>query len=205
MKITADQLLQIAGIAPTTALRTRLNESTTSRSSANAEVTKQAKAAAEKAGKKFGTDAEYRLWYAMSTEGTKATQKAAKKKGGSVNESDEGGGITSSVEYTWRPRYNSVSAEAQHPDGSTSYVTLDEPFKFALRHGDISADHMSRTVFDNIQAVMEFMTQAAAGDYEEAEEAYEGDEDALIDSARGEHTRLFGTDVKATFNVDHNS
>jgi len=50
-------------------------------SSTNAEVTKQAKAAAQKAGKTFDTDVEYRLWYAITTQANAATRKADKKQG----------------------------------------------------------------------------------------------------------------------------
>ena len=50
-------------------------------SSTNAEVTKRAKAAAQKAGKTFNTDVEYRLWYAITTQANAATRKADKKQG----------------------------------------------------------------------------------------------------------------------------
>jgi hypothetical protein len=50
-------------------------------SSTNAEVTKRAKAAAQKAGKTFNTDVEYRLWYAITTQANAATRKASKKQG----------------------------------------------------------------------------------------------------------------------------
>jgi hypothetical protein len=50
-------------------------------SSTNAEVTKRAKAAAQKAGKTFDTDVEYRLWYAITTQANAATRKADKKQG----------------------------------------------------------------------------------------------------------------------------
>jgi hypothetical protein len=54
-------------------------------SSTNAEVTKRAKAAAQKAGKTFNTDGEYRLWYAITTQANAATRKANKKQGVAEN------------------------------------------------------------------------------------------------------------------------
>jgi hypothetical protein len=58
-------------------------------SSTNAEVTKRAKAAAQKAGKTFNTDGEYRLWYAITTQANAATRKADKKQGVAEEQLDE--------------------------------------------------------------------------------------------------------------------
>jgi hypothetical protein len=60
-------------------------------SSTNAEVTKRAKAAAQKAGKTFNTDVEYRLWYAITTQANAATRKADKKQGVSEGMMDNPG------------------------------------------------------------------------------------------------------------------
>jgi hypothetical protein len=65
------------------------NEGVAEGSSTNAEVTKRAKAAAQKAGKTFNTDGEYRLWYAITTQANAATRKADKKQGVAEAQLDE--------------------------------------------------------------------------------------------------------------------
>jgi hypothetical protein len=73
-------------------------------SSTNAEVTKRAKAAAQKAGKTFNTDVEYRLWYAITTQANAATRKADKKQG--VAE-DKGMSQYNAFKREWRAKHGS--------------------------------------------------------------------------------------------------
>ena len=68
-------------------------------SSTNAEVTKRAKAAAQKAGKTFDTDVEYRLWYAITTQANAATRKADKKKDVAEGSKEKTPGVALSKAY----------------------------------------------------------------------------------------------------------
>jgi hypothetical protein len=70
-------------------LDTQYKQGVAEGSSTNAEVTKRAKAAAQKAGKTFNTDGEYRLWYAITTQANAATRKADKKQGVAEAQLDE--------------------------------------------------------------------------------------------------------------------
>jgi hypothetical protein len=138
-----DELLSDAGASGLRTIWELDEQGVAEGSSTNAEVTKRAKAAAQKAGKTFDTDVEYRLWYAITTQANAATRKADKKQG--VAEGDDIGYHQTSG--TKAGHTISSRKLSNKPQASKADVTLQSG---SMHHSGESYDFPKGTLFTQL-------------------------------------------------------
>jgi hypothetical protein len=235
MNLTADQLLQIAGIAPTNTLRTRLNESvsgaeldlTTLKSGDRIRITHNGKVTDEFVfgGRQFnGAGPGGPIGLALNDASSDLIRSVSARNDGKAIYAARGWGVEL-VQKAIGQRGSVKESDEGDAITSVTYTYLPrlENARADAHHPDgstslVSEEQEFEHALDSGEISAKHMSRIdydkiqdvlffmmGVAEREQEDGEYDGVEDVVFDETREEHNRLFGTGVTANFEVGYDS